>query len=351
MADDLFAQIRQAWHSIGAWVDRVQKLPATPAALVEEYGQFAEECAVGALASAVADAGAVAGSLGSVAATKRSLADDGGYLTGPQPPSPAYPKSIWWAGQVANAAATLSSTMDALRSRLEAGGTDADTVRSSLCGPQGMQSVATAAALESEKLADQVGDASQKITDPVSRLAGSQALTDAGLLRGKLTAAIPAARSQAEDDWKTATGHSLADEGPLPPLEDDQVRHGFLDRRKSEAAAKKYRTLRQQVTADEEQLAKTQRLLDDTAGLEAEGTQAIRSLADLTSAIRSVSNEFSQAAERIEGACNLATDEQLTDAAWLERAVDLSAFPGLAAAAQRFTERALVESTGDGGAW
>jgi hypothetical protein len=326
-----FVSLGDDWRRLQAWGARVDRLPGDAAGFAERYGTFTDKTAVTAFIAAVNEARALAASVGGPAALKRALMADPGLLNGTEPPEGLYAGLAWLAGVAGNAASTMAETLERIPSMLEGEGSPeerAEALRSVLCGPDGLSF--TAAVGRDDAAA--VRERAAGLVDPLgeaSRALGADAVpNEAGRQLGALRSALPRLREQAaeaERRWKKWS--------PLGPSREE---------REAE-----YRRLEAEVQAAEAELEQKERFAADINGFYPDNARVVPAVLEVDGQLRRLEALFADTAAELTQLCSIASEEQLSDPAWVSRALDITgAVPKwreLAEAARAFQENVLVE--------
>jgi hypothetical protein len=325
--NDFFA-LRDDFAALNGFLAQASSLdiPLDSGAFAARYGDVTDANAAAKLQGALRELREAAHA-GDPKALKRALAADIRALTQPEPPAGLYPRAVWLAQRVENAAGSIISTFESLRGLTEAGvsaGERAAAVRNIFNGDRGLIAAA------------------QGISQDAGRVAA-----DANALRSTLTEAVrlfhttPLLR-EADDDIRIL-------ESKLAGLRNqekdaEQRSKGIFGRGKAKLEAEDLSGQIAQTTAE---LERQQLLSADLQKFLPTSDRALAAAQAVSEKFNEIAAVFNQASSRFSSVVKLADDAQISDYDWLSKAIDLPAnierWRGVQESSRRFVQNALVD--------
>lgn len=301
------------WKALLGWFDRVTGLPADRGTFEERYGAFHDDAGVAAFVGAVAEAQDLARALGGPTALKAHLVADPDHLCRDTPPHALYDQIAWLAGQAGNAASTVGFTIGAIGALLDPAMGEATarafSLKTALAGSGGVAATLTRLSREVEGVRGHHTAVIGRLSRLVRALTGTDVLGAANRVIG-------------------ATQRTLA---------------GREHRASGEATSTR-------LDAAREELARKQRLLADTRGLFLPLSRLVPAALDIDHQLRRIENASIDGGKRLNHLCSIASLDQLSDAAWVERALDDLGVPAVWRAletdARKYVKAALMAIEG-----
>jgi hypothetical protein len=317
----------RGWADVQAFFSRLNRMPADKAKFLSRYGSFENEPSVDQFVAALEELQQVGKELGGPDSARRRISD-GQYLLQPTPPEEVYASMMWVSMRAGDTANTIASTLELLPTILEGAGVTskerAQRVRQLLAGSDGLVTQATETAKAVQSVAEKVDSYAARLNKPLLAVHDSEIVNQAnGALSDLKIGIIPRLQKQFDEASEKAKGWFGADKAKEE-----------LDRLTKEIANKKLEIERKTL------------LESDMGDFFASSTRVAPALASSADQLRRLGKRFQDFAERTADTCRLATGEQLSDATWLAKALNLHAeitsWRELQSAAQQFTQEAMA---------
>jgi hypothetical protein len=321
-AADPFAGLAEQWRQVTAWVAASASLPTTQAAFTTRYGAFDDTAEVGRFTESVASVAALAPSVGGPAALKQALLATPDLLSGDAPPSALYDRLVWLATRVGSAAENAASTFSQVPTLLDPANGDtaarAEGLKAILAGPGGLVEGFNRVRAPAEALVTAL-HALAGTANPLARhLAATALINQANVAIGGLESENRRLAAQPPDKPGLFSWGSDKTPDPAP-----------------------------QIAANNQEIARKQALIDDSAALLAASERVGGALSAIVAAVEALALRFQRAANQLVQFCAISTAEQLGDAAWVAKALDPAALVAdwqpLGQAARGFVQSAMLE--------
>jgi hypothetical protein len=317
----------QVW----AFLDTVAQVPDDRAAFTSRYGDFGNTGDVTKLLTAIADIRRVATAFGSPASVKAALAADPGLLSGNTPPAEVYANLVWLSMQAQTTAGTLNETLSSLGPLLEPSSGDAAERARSLDqlfnGKDGLVESARSCAGQISAFRKKLAQFPTRLQSDVQAVASTSLANDANQEIGGLQTALEREAGQLAEMQEKAAGWNPI--GRPTPDAIAELQNDIEAKKRSLAA-------RQQYTAD----------LSDFFPL---ANNCILALLDIDSRLALLEDALNTVASDLADITRISGKDQLSDIAWLSKALGL---PGRVAlwkaavtASQQFQQNSLISNS------
>jgi hypothetical protein len=325
--NDLFA-LRDRFAALHGFLSQAASLgiPLDSAAFTARYGDVAGTAAVAEIQDALRELREAADA-SDPKALKRTLAADVRALTGSEPPSGLYPRSVWLAQRAENAAGSTIATFESLERLTEAGvsaGERATAVRNIFNGDRGLIAVARGLAEAAGSVAADAESLRSILTKAVRLFHTTPLLREADDAIRVLESKLQGLRNQEK--------------------EAEQRSKGFFGRAKGRLEADE---LAAQIAETTTELDRKQQLSADLQKFLPGSERALEAAQAIAGQFNEIGGIFNQAASRFSSVVKLADDAQISDYAWLSTAIDLPAalerWRGVQESSRRFVQSSLVD--------
>jgi hypothetical protein len=345
-----FGFITSRWQDLQPWATKVRALPRSPTDFAAAYGDFADAADANRTESALISAAEAADLLGSPSDVKQAIAGDGAYLTSTTAPKMLYGRLVWWALQVQNAATLVDQTLSSMATVTADGSATPDDVRTLLTDPSaGLTAALDSTVASGRDIATQLGNLKDRLLPQIQTFAGTKTVSAANQALSRLNAQLADLRDQAAAQYRVWKHEDLGPGDPPPVDTSDADASTSLiswpfGKGKERKAKAEYARIVAEMAALRDSGAPKEKFVADVRGLDVAGLKVVPAIGELAAGVGKVVDTLDGLATRARSVASSASDEQLTDHAWLTKALAAEATVTLGRDAQEFVTQALVET-------
>jgi hypothetical protein len=225
-----------------------------------------------------------------------------------------------------------------------------DDVRTLLTDPSaGLTAALDSTVASGRDIATQLGNLKDRLLPQIQTFAGTKTVSAANQALSRLNAQLADLRDQAAAQYRVWKHEDLGPGDPPPVDTSDADASTSLiswpfGKGKERKAKAEYARIVAEMAALRDSGAPKEKFVADVRGLDVAGLKVVPAIGELAAGVGKVVDTLDGLATRARSVASSASDEQLTDHAWLTKALAAEATVTLGRDAQEFVTQALVET-------